>query len=80
MVPCKTKRVRLLLEKLSAGGDKNAQICGWLKDKYGVSWQVFPAMMTEILKIRISKEPIGPVSLQQMKKLDIKTLEKAYWS
>jgi glutathione S-transferase len=38
------------LEKLSEGGDKNAQQCSWLKDKFGVSWQIVPSIMTEIFK------------------------------
>ena len=36
-------------EKLSEGGDKNAQQCGWLKDKYGVSWQIVPTVLGELL-------------------------------
>src|SRR5215510_6886049 len=37
-------------DKLSKGGDPNAQVCGWLKDKYGLSWQVVPEMLTDMLK------------------------------
>ncbi len=82
MVPCKDqKELDYYWKKLSAGGDKKAQICGWLKDKYGVSWQVFPAMMTEILKDKnIEKTDRVLEALRQMKKLDIKTLAKAYRS
>src|SRR5207249_1050135 len=36
-------------EKLSQGGDKNAQQCGWLKDKYGVSWQIVPTVLPKML-------------------------------
>src|SRR5918994_137302 len=37
-------------EKLSKGGDPKAQQCGWLKDKYGLSWQVVPKVLLEMLK------------------------------
>src|SRR5947199_1548831 len=36
-------------QKLSEGGDKNAQQCGWLKDKFGLSWQVVPTILTDML-------------------------------
>lgn len=36
-------------DKLSAGGDQAAQQCGWLKDKYGLSWQIVPAALTEMI-------------------------------
>ncbi|HLG38801.1 MAG TPA: VOC family protein, partial [Chitinophagaceae bacterium] len=35
-------------EKLSAGGDKSAQVCGWLKDKFGLSWQIVPKVLPEM--------------------------------
>src|SRR5919201_4781644 len=37
-------------EKLSAGGDPKAQACGWLKDKYGLSWQVTPTVLLDLIK------------------------------
>ena len=37
-------------EKLTEGGDKNAQVCGWLKDKFGVSWQVVPIALRKMLQ------------------------------
>src|SRR3989304_6297519 len=39
-------------EKLSAGGDEKAQQCGWLKDKFGVSWQIVPAVLGEMMEDR----------------------------
>ena len=66
-------------EKLGAGGDPNAQQCGWLKDKFGLSWQVVPKMLPGLLS-----DPTDPRSqramsaLMEMKKLDIAALEKAY--
>lgn len=65
--------------KLSAGGDPKAQQCGWLKDKYGVSWQVVPRGMAEMLKDSASggaKRAMGAV--MKMKKLDIAEIKKAY--
>ncbi len=66
-------------EKLSAGGDENAQQCGWLKDKFGVSWQVNPTVLPELMKDPDS-EKSGRVmkALLQMKKLDIAALKRAY--
>lgn len=51
MVNCKDqKEIDYFWEKLGAGGDPKAQQCGWLKDKYGLSWQVIPEAMDEIFK------------------------------
>ena len=65
--------------KLTAGGDKQAQQCGWLKDKYGLSWQVVPTVLVEMMKDP-DKEKAGRVmeALLQMKKLDIAELERAF--
>ena len=65
-------------EKLSAGGDMRAQQCGWLKDKYGLSWQVVPVIMAELMSDS-DKEKAGRVmeSMLKMKKLDIAELERA---
>jgi predicted 3-demethylubiquinone-9 3-methyltransferase (glyoxalase superfamily) len=66
-------------EKLSAGGDEKAQQCGWLKDRYGVSWQIIPSVLGELVNgpdkegsQRAAKAMFG------MKKLDIETLKQAY--
>ena len=64
--------------KLSAGGDPKAQQCGWLKDKYGVSWQVVPRGMAEMLKDPASagaKRAMGAV--MKMKKIDLAELRRA---
>jgi len=67
-----------LWAKLSAGGDEKAQQCGWLKDKYGLSWQIVPAVMPDLLADR---DPVkaGRVmnAMLKMKKLDIAQLEHA---
>jgi predicted 3-demethylubiquinone-9 3-methyltransferase (glyoxalase superfamily) len=65
--------------KLSEGGDKNAQQCGWLKDKYGLSWQVVPTVLPEMMS-NPDKEKSGRAmeAMLQMKKLDIAELKRAY--
>jgi predicted 3-demethylubiquinone-9 3-methyltransferase (glyoxalase superfamily) len=77
-VDCKTqKEVDELWEKLSAGGQK--QPCGWLQDKYGVSWQIIPTVLGKLLadKDRRKAQKVMQAMLQ-MQKLDIKGLEAAY--
>lgn len=66
-------------EKLSAGGDEKSQMCGWLKDKFGVSWQIVPTVLPDMLQDS-DKAKVASVSkaIFTMKKLDIATLEKAY--
>jgi predicted 3-demethylubiquinone-9 3-methyltransferase (glyoxalase superfamily) len=65
--------------KLSEGGDKNSQQCGWLKDKYGLSWQVVPTVLAEMM-INPDKEKAGRAmeAMLQMKKLDIAELKRAF--
>jgi predicted 3-demethylubiquinone-9 3-methyltransferase (glyoxalase superfamily) len=66
-------------EKLSEGGDKKAQQCGWLKDKYGVSWQIVPTVLGEMLQDKNPEKTERVMkALLQMKKLDIQTLKQAY--
>ncbi|MGE0847497.1 MAG: VOC family protein [Flavobacteriaceae bacterium] len=66
-------------EKLGAGGDENSHICGWLKDRYGLSWQIVPDVIRDFLTDP-DKERAGRVfnAILEMKKLDIAELEKAY--
>jgi len=80
IVDCKTQaEVDQLWEKLSRGGDKKAQQCGWLKDKYGLSWQIVPTVLGEMLQDKDpEKSERVMVAMLQMKKIDIKTLEQAY--
>lgn len=65
--------------KLGAGGDPAAQQCGWLKDKFGLSWQVVPAAMDEMLAAGTAAQ-VGRVTqaFLQMKKFDLATLQRAY--
>jgi predicted 3-demethylubiquinone-9 3-methyltransferase (glyoxalase superfamily) len=66
-------------EKLSEGGDEKAQQCGWLKDKYGLSWQVVPAELDELLGDHKSeKSQRAFKAMLQMKKLDIAKIREAY--
>jgi predicted 3-demethylubiquinone-9 3-methyltransferase (glyoxalase superfamily) len=64
--------------KLSQGGEPKAQQCGWLKDKYGLSWQVVPNEMAELMSDP-DRDKAGRVmeALLQMKKLDIAELRRA---
>ncbi len=61
-------------EKLSAGGTEVQ--CGWLKDKFGLSWQVVPTILPELMKDP-AKGPRAMAALMQMKKIDIETLQQA---
>jgi predicted 3-demethylubiquinone-9 3-methyltransferase (glyoxalase superfamily) len=66
-------------EKLSQGGDPAAQQCGWLKDKYGLSWQIVPTILPELMQSKDAKASDRVMeALLQMKKLDIKRLKQAY--
>ena len=80
IVNCDTQEeIDYYWEKLSRGGDKDAQQCGWLKDKYGLSWQVVPKQLSEMMDDRVTKKSESVMkALLQMKKLDIKKLEEAY--
>ncbi len=76
MIKCDTQEeIDLLWEKLSKGGEKS--VCGWLQDKYGVSWQIVPAILDELMK---DKEGLKRVmrAVLKMDKLDIKELQQAY--
>jgi predicted 3-demethylubiquinone-9 3-methyltransferase (glyoxalase superfamily) len=80
VVNCETQEeIDYYWNKLSAGGDKNSQQCGWLKDKFGLSWQVVPTVLDDMLMDPDPKksEAVMKVMLE-MKKLDIEKLETAY--
>lgn len=66
-------------DKLSAGGDPDAQVCGWLKDRYGLSFQVIPNSMDELFKDEKSAASQRAMeAMLKMKKLDIAALRHAY--
>jgi predicted 3-demethylubiquinone-9 3-methyltransferase (glyoxalase superfamily) len=79
-VNCETQsEVDYYWDKLTAGGDPAAQQCGWLKDKFGLSWQVVPAGMQDMFRHGITpgSERVM-VAMMQMKKLDLAALQEAY--
>jgi predicted 3-demethylubiquinone-9 3-methyltransferase (glyoxalase superfamily) len=80
LVTCDTqKEVDHFWEKLSQGGDKNAQQCGWLKDRFGLSWQVAPSILSKMLADPDpQKSQRVMTALLKMKKLDIDALKRAY--
>ena len=79
-VMCDTQEeIDYFWEKLSAGGDPKAQQCGWLKDRFGVSWQVVPHGMAEMLRDPGSQgAQRAMTAVLRMKKLDIAELKRAY--
>jgi predicted 3-demethylubiquinone-9 3-methyltransferase (glyoxalase superfamily) len=65
--------------KLGQGGDPSAQQCGWLKDKFGLSWQVVPTPLLEMLTDPDKQKANRTMeAMLQMKKLDIPALRRAY--
>jgi len=65
-------------DNLSAGGDATAQQCGWLKDKYGLSWQIVPTVLNELLSDPDpDKSGRAMKAMLTMKKIDIEILKKA---
>jgi predicted 3-demethylubiquinone-9 3-methyltransferase (glyoxalase superfamily) len=72
------KEVDRIWERLTSGGGSPV-VCGWLKDKYGLAWQVVPNVMTKLMS---DKDPVKVDRVMQammkMVKLDIATLKKAY--
>jgi predicted 3-demethylubiquinone-9 3-methyltransferase (glyoxalase superfamily) len=80
VIDCKTQEeVDYYWEKLSEGGDEKKQQCGWLKDKYGLSWQVVPAALVEMLQDKDPKKSARVMqAMLRMKKIDIHALRQAY--
>lgn len=79
IVKCDTqKEIDFYWEKLSSGGGQEIE-CGWLKDKYGLSWQVVPSVMDDMMNTNDSGqlERVTQAFLK-MKKFDIATLQKAF--
>ncbi len=80
LVECETQEeIDYYWDRLSEGGDPAAQQCGWLKDKFGVSWQIAPSVLNAILQDP-DKEKVGRVTKAylQMKKFDISELMRVY--
>lgn len=80
MIHCETQEeIDYYWDRLSEGGDESAQVCGWLKDRYGVSWQVVPSGLSEMLS---DQDPARTErvtrAMLQMKKMDLHALQAAY--
>lgn len=77
-VSCETQEeVDELWEKLSEGGEK--QQCGWLKDRFGVSWQIIPTALGELMQSEDAQKSQRVMeAMLKMGKIDIKTLKQAY--
>ena len=77
-VNCETQaEVDDLWEKLSEGGER--QRCGWLKDKYGVSWQIIPSALGKMLQDKDAEKSKRVMNaMLQMNKIEIKSLKQAY--
>lgn len=80
MVNCETQEeIDYYWEKLNEGGDEKAQQCGWLKDKFGLSWQITPTILADMMVDKdIEKVKRVTKVMLQMKKLDIAALQRAY--
>ena len=79
-IHCETQEeIDYYWDKLTAGGDPKAQQCGWLKDKFGLSWQVVPTELTAMLTDETSEASQRAFeAMLDMKKLDIAELKRAY--
>jgi predicted 3-demethylubiquinone-9 3-methyltransferase (glyoxalase superfamily) len=80
VINCQTQEeIDYYWEKLTQGGDPKAQQCGWLKDKYGLSWQVVPEAMADLFQDENS-EAAGRTmeAMLKMKKLDMAELKRAH--
>ena len=77
-VSCETQEeVDELWEKLAEGGEKGP--CGWLKDKFGVSWQIIPTALGQLLGDKDPQKSQNVMqAMLQMTKIDIETLRRAY--
>ena len=73
------KEVDYYWDKLRAGGDPSAQICGWLKDKYGLSWQIIPEEMLKLVEdqTRVNGKRAF-AAMMKMKKIDLAAIKAAY--
>ncbi|MNT75629.1 3-demethylubiquinone-9 3-methyltransferase [compost metagenome] len=77
-VSCKNqKEIDYYWDALTANGGEES-MCGWLKDKFGVSWQIVPAILSQLIDGPDQERSSNTIkAMLKMKKLDIKTLEKA---
>ena len=78
-IRCETQaEIDYFWQHLTAGGGVESQ-CGWLKDKFGVSWQIVPSVLGEMLNSKDAERSKRAMeAMLKMDKLDIKTLKQAY--
>ncbi len=77
VVRCDTQReIDYYWKKLSAGGDRKSQMCGWLKDRHGLSWQIVPSILPLLMSTPAKAERVMAAVLE-MKKLDLAKLKRA---
>jgi predicted 3-demethylubiquinone-9 3-methyltransferase (glyoxalase superfamily) len=78
-VNCETQQeIDHYWSRLSEGGEPEAQQCGWLKDRYGLSWQVVPSSMARLMTTGGDHAERVMNAVLKMKKIDIEALERAY--
>lgn len=81
IINCETQEeLDYYLEKLSEGGDEKAQVCGWLKDKFGISWQIIPATLADMVSDEDPKKSqrVMKALLNMKTKIDMNELRQAY--
>lgn len=80
MVNCDTQEeIDHYWEKLKTGGDPHARQCGWLKDKFGLSWQIVPSVLARMTASKDTRKVENMMAvMMKMKKLDLKKLEAAF--
>ena len=79
LVRCETQaEIDRYWERLGEGGDEKARQCGWLKDRYGLSWQIVPAALLDMVAEGGERSERVMKALLQMRKLDLARLRRAY--
>lgn len=80
VITCETQEeIDYYWNKLIDGGDPQAQRCGWLKDRFGISWQVVPSLLQKLLtNPDDDRKDAVMKAILQMKKLDIKKIQQAF--
>ena len=79
-IPCETQEeIDHYWDRLTEGGDPDSQQCGWLKDRFGVSWQVYPkALIDMIADPDAERSGRAMTAMMGMKKMDVAELQRAY--
>lgn len=78
-IPCKDQEeVDYYWEKLREGGDEKKQDCGWVRDRFGVSWQVFPVQLIEYISAGGERGERAMKAMLSMKKIELKGLRRAF--